>query len=194
MGTRGCFPRSEMTGRETDHSPSSAEVENAWGYTSTPSCVFMAWYLFEHRDSFILSTRDVWKVRGLTLLLRVWTLCMCGDSLFFEVTSLGKRCTSYNAPPTSRKRAADRWSLRNFLPRSSCLFVVGKAQKSYGGRCELYGGCSNGVPPIHFFQTKHRIQFAVRSTSLANGGTSKKRPSPHLHKVPSQINKVSPRT
>jgi hypothetical protein len=28
---------------------------------------------------------------------------------------------AYNAPPTSRKRAADRWSLRNFLPQSSFL-------------------------------------------------------------------------
>jgi hypothetical protein len=33
--------------------------------------------------------------------------------------SLGKRGPSYNAPPTSRKCAADCWSLRNFLPRSS---------------------------------------------------------------------------
>jgi hypothetical protein len=31
----------------------------------------------------------------------------------FRTTSLGKWCTSYNAPPTSRKHAADRWSLRN---------------------------------------------------------------------------------
>jgi hypothetical protein len=56
----------------------------------------------------------------------------------FRSVSLGKRCTSYNAPPTSRKRAADRlpqalgryWS-RRFWPRSS-LFMVGKAQKSHG--------------------------------------------------------------
>jgi hypothetical protein len=34
----------------------------------------------------------------------------------------------------------------------------------------------------------------VRSASLAKGGTSKKRPSPHLHKVPIRSNKVSPRT
>jgi hypothetical protein len=26
--------------------------------------------------------------------------------------------------------------------------MVGKAQKSHGARSELYGGCSNGVPPI----------------------------------------------
>jgi hypothetical protein len=34
----------------------------------------------------------------------------------------------------------------------------------------------------------------VRSTSLAKGGTSKKRPSPHLRKVPTRSNKVSPPT
>jgi hypothetical protein len=34
----------------------------------------------------------------------------------------------------------------------------------------------------------------VRNVSLAKGGTSKKRPSPHLHKVPTRSNKVSPRT
>jgi hypothetical protein len=34
----------------------------------------------------------------------------------------------------------------------------------------------------------------VRSESLAKGGTSKKRPSPHLHKFPSRINEVNPRT
>jgi hypothetical protein len=33
----------------------------------------------------------------------------------------------------------------------------------------------------------------VRSASLAKGGTSKKRPSPHLHEVPTRSNKVSPR-
>jgi hypothetical protein len=34
----------------------------------------------------------------------------------------------------------------------------------------------------------------VRSASLSTGGTSKRRPSPHLHKVPTRINKVSPLT
>jgi hypothetical protein len=149
----------------------------------------------------------------------------------FRSTSFGKRCTSHNSPPTSRKRAAGRWSLRNFLTRSS-LFMVGKAQKSHGARCGLYGGCSNGVPPIHFFQAEHRIQFrsrpmrflgfsnhereaprqeiskwsavcstfsrngwsVARSASLAKGGTSKRNPSPHLHKVQTRNNKVSPRT
>jgi hypothetical protein len=34
----------------------------------------------------------------------------------------------------------------------------------------------------------------VRSASLAKGGTSKKTPSPHLHKVPTPSNKLCPRT
>jgi hypothetical protein len=36
----------------------------------------------------LLSSRAVWKVRGLTLLLRVGTLWRCGDGLFFEVSPL----------------------------------------------------------------------------------------------------------
>jgi hypothetical protein len=54
----------------------------------------------------------------------------------FQNTSVGKQCTSYNALPTSRKRAADRWSRQNFLPQSS-LFMVGKVQKSRAARSEL---------------------------------------------------------
>jgi hypothetical protein len=46
MSTRGSFPGSKVAGREVDYSPpSSAEVENAWSYTSTPQYVFMAWCL-----------------------------------------------------------------------------------------------------------------------------------------------------
>jgi hypothetical protein len=47
--------------------------------------------------------RAVCKVRG----LRVGTLWRCGDGIF-RSTSLGKRCISYNAPPTSRKHTVDR--------------------------------------------------------------------------------------
>jgi hypothetical protein len=28
--------------------------------------------------------------------------------------------------------------------------MAGKAQKSHGAISGLYGGCSNGIPPIHF--------------------------------------------
>jgi hypothetical protein len=40
--------------------------------------------------------------------------------------------------------------------------MVGKAQISHGAKCGLYGGCSDEVPPIHFFQAEHRIQFRSR--------------------------------
>jgi hypothetical protein len=49
----------------------------------------------------------------------------------FRNTSLGKGCTSYNAPPTSWKRAVHRWLLR------SSLFIVEKAYKSHRARSEL---------------------------------------------------------
>jgi hypothetical protein len=159
-----------------------------------------------------------------------WTHIMTLSRNFVEVrwrslfrsTSLDKPCKSYNAPPISRKRAADRWSVWNFLPRSS-LFMVGKAQKSHGARS--VDGCSNGVPPISVsvsiatFQSRNadaplsslchpkKCSFkttvtpfsrselsVVRSASLAKGGASKKRPSLHLHKVPTRSNNVSPRT
>jgi hypothetical protein len=45
--------RVKLPGREAGHSPpSSAEVKNAWSYTSTPQYVFMAWCLVKHRDNF----------------------------------------------------------------------------------------------------------------------------------------------
>jgi hypothetical protein len=167
-----------------------------------------------------------------------WTHLITPSQNFMEVrwrslfrsTSLGKRCTSYNAPPTSRKRAADRWSLRNFLPRSFIL-IVRKAQKSQGARCELNSVFglekvdrwnpirTSAIPsrfrPMRFLGFSNHEKGAprqeiskwstvcstfswsgwsvVRSASLAKGGTSKRRTSPHLHKVPTRRNTVSPR-
>jgi hypothetical protein len=149
----------------------------------------------------------------------------------FRSTSLGKRWTSYNAPPTSRKRDADRWSLRNFLRRSS-IFMAEKAQKSHGARYELnsvfdLGKVDMWTPlrtsviqcrsrPMRFLGFSNHEKGAprqeiskwstvcsifsrsewsvVRSASLAKGGTSKKRPSLHLHEVPTPSNNVCPRT
>jgi hypothetical protein len=47
------------------------------------------------------------------------------------------------------------------------LFMAGKAQKSHGARSGLYGGCSNGVPPIHFFisRTQNSIQIFPHAIS-----------------------------
>jgi hypothetical protein len=40
-------------GREADHSPpSSAEVKNAWSYTSIPQHAFISWCIVKHRDNF----------------------------------------------------------------------------------------------------------------------------------------------
>jgi len=65
MGTGALSPGVKRPGREADHSPpSSAEVKNAWIYTSTTHTsswrgaqsrtgyVFMTWYLVKHRDNF----------------------------------------------------------------------------------------------------------------------------------------------
>jgi hypothetical protein len=43
-------PGLKFPGREADHlPPSSAEVKNAWDYTSTLAYVFMAWCLVKYR-------------------------------------------------------------------------------------------------------------------------------------------------
>jgi hypothetical protein len=123
-------------------------------------CHWFNVYFFKPR--LYLCTRSAWKVRGLTLFITPsQNFVEVRWRSLFPNTSCGKRCTSFNAPPTSRKRAADRCSLRNFLPRSS-VFMVGKAPKSHGAGSGLYDGCSDGVPLIHFFQTEHRIQFRSR--------------------------------
>jgi hypothetical protein len=51
MDTRGCFP-----GGEADHSPpSSAEVQNAWSYTSTPQYALMVWWSVKAQGQLHLS-------------------------------------------------------------------------------------------------------------------------------------------
>jgi hypothetical protein len=198
-------------------------------------CYYRVRNVFSIRKIFHLW--KVWIYEG--LLQSSWTHFITLSRNFVEVrwrslfrsTSLDKRCTSYNAPPTSRKRASDRWSLRNFLFQSS-LFIVGKAQKLHGAISELNSVFGlekvdrwNPIRTSAIQSRSHSMRFlgfynhekgalsqeiskwstvysmisrsgwsAVRSASLAKGGTSKKRPSPHLHKVPTRSNKVSPWT
>jgi hypothetical protein len=105
---------------------------------------------------------------------------------------------------------------------SELPFQGWKSEKSHGERYGLHGGCSNGIPPISVsastFQSRNAdaplillrhpkkgpfkttvTPFSrsgwsvVKSVSLVKRGTSKKRPSPHLHKVSTRSNKVSPR-
>jgi hypothetical protein len=139
-------------------------------------------------------------------------------------------CISYNAPPTSQKRAADHWSLWN-LSRSS-LFTLEKPRNCMGHDLNCMADVLMGfhrstfskpntelnsdLAPMRFMGFSNhkkgtprqeiskwstvcstfswRGWSVVRRASLAKGGTSKKRPSPHLHKVSTRSNKVSPRT
>jgi hypothetical protein len=50
VGVQGALtPRIKWPGREADHCPSSsAEVKNAWRYTSTSPYLFMSWCLIKH--------------------------------------------------------------------------------------------------------------------------------------------------
>jgi hypothetical protein len=65
----------------------------------------------------------------------------------------------------------------------------------------------NADAPLRLFRHRKKVSIkttvtpfsrsgwsVVRNISLAKGGTSKKRPSPHLHKVLTGSNKASPRT
>jgi hypothetical protein len=53
MGNGSSFPGGKTAGSEADHSPpSSAEVKNAWIYTSTPQYIFISWRLIKLRGNF----------------------------------------------------------------------------------------------------------------------------------------------
>jgi hypothetical protein len=151
-------------------------------------------------------------VKFVDSLLRVGTLWRWGDSLFFEVPLLASDALHTTLHPLLEN------VLQAILTSELPFFVVGKAQKSHGARYGLYGGCSNGLPPIWvsasiatfhscnadaplIFRHSKKSSFkttvtpfsrsgrsVVRSASLAKGGTSKKRPSPHLHEVPIRSN------
>jgi hypothetical protein len=170
-------------------------------------------------------TRSVWKVRGLTSLRRVGTLWRCGDGLFFEVPPLASDVLLTTLHPL----------LENVLQTVDHLEILclgapfswlEKPRNLMGARSGLYGGCSDGVPPIsvsasiatflsrnadtplrllrHPKKGSFRTTVTpfsrsgwsvVRSTSLAKGSTSKKRPSLHLHKkIRPGSNKMNPRT
>jgi hypothetical protein len=71
-------------GREVDHSPpSSAEVKNAWSYTSTPQYAFMAWCLVKHRGKFTFTLclhfayNQLWYIQ-----LPLWGISFQPSSVF----------------------------------------------------------------------------------------------------------------
>jgi hypothetical protein len=172
-----------------------------------------------------LHTRAVCKVRGLTLLLES-ELCegAVTVSFFFEVPPLVSDALLENPLQTVCRKLQEDSGTGGF-DLGAPFSWLGKPRNRMGARSGLYGGCSDGAPPISVsasiatFQLGNAdaplkllyhpnvdsfkrtvTQFSrngwsvVRSPSLAKRGTSKKRPSPHLHKVPTRSNKVSPRT
>jgi hypothetical protein len=80
VGTRGSFPGVKWPGREVEDSPpSSAEVKNAWSYTSTPLYAFMAWWLVEHRDNVTFTLPSSFRDSHNTLTVGIVTgpwICM----------------------------------------------------------------------------------------------------------------------
>jgi hypothetical protein len=49
---------------EADHlSPSSWRGKKAWRCTSASPCIFVAWCVANHRDSFVLQCRESWAIR-----------------------------------------------------------------------------------------------------------------------------------
>jgi hypothetical protein len=91
--------------------------------------------------------RAVCKVRGLALLLRVGTLWRCGDGLFFEAPPLASDALLTTLHPLLENvlQTVDHFEISCFGAPFSWLE---KPKKSHGARSGLYGGCSNGVPPI----------------------------------------------
>jgi hypothetical protein len=101
-------------------------------------------------------TRAICKVRGLTLLFRVGTLWRCGDDLFFEVPHFALLTTLHPLLEIVLQ-TVDHFEI-------SCLRAPFSWLEKHGARSGFYCGCSNGVPPLHFFQAEHRIQFRSRTT------------------------------
>jgi hypothetical protein len=162
------------------------------------------------------NTRDDCKVRGLTLLLRVGTLWKCGDGLFFEISPLASDAllTTLHPlfenvlQPICRKLQEDSgtggfdllmWlqKPRNLMGR---MFLWGQPLSPLE-----YPPYSPDLAPCDFWAfsiMKRELRskkFRSDKRSAARfrevgGGASKKRPSPHLHKVSTRSNKVSPRT
>jgi hypothetical protein len=120
----------------------------------------------------------------------------------------------------SWKCAADHWSLWNFLPWSS-LFMVREARNHMGQDWDCMANVLMGFHQSTFSKSNTElIQIwlyvisglfqpwkgssearilrsgwsIVRTALFAKGGIWEKRPSLHLHKVPTQSNKVSPQT
>jgi hypothetical protein len=104
--------------------------------------------------SFCLSTTAVWKVRELTLLLRVGTLWRCGEGIFFEVLPLASDVLFSTLHPllenilqtVCHKLQED--SGAGGFDLGAPFSWLEEPRNRMGARSGLHGGCSNVVPLI----------------------------------------------
>jgi hypothetical protein len=90
------FPGIKWPSSEANHSlPSSAEVKNAWSYTSTPTYVFMACDSVTHSDSLIFPLpcyeRDIWDIFRRACLRRESRDSSVGIALGYGLDGRGSR-------------------------------------------------------------------------------------------------------
>jgi hypothetical protein len=114
----------KQPGREADHSPpSSAEVKNAWSYSSTPQYDFMAWCLVKHRGNFTLLYRlhgDLnrgtksakgWDIKKLFYIFSPWRRKWPLYALNFchVVKQRWTHCSMHYKTHSSKTRDAENW-------------------------------------------------------------------------------------
>jgi hypothetical protein len=106
-------------------------------------------------------TRAVCKVRGLALFLRVGTFWRCGDGVWFwkYLPWQAMHLTTLHPLLENVLQTVDHFEI-SYL--GAPFSWSEELRNRMGARSGLYGGCSNGVPPILFFQAEHRIQFRSR--------------------------------
>jgi hypothetical protein len=85
------FPKVKRSGRGADHSyPSTANADNAWRYTSSPSYAFIMWCFTNHKHKFILVKSFLRYVQTRYKLYRCIFQKSCNSS-FLSVTHLSLR-------------------------------------------------------------------------------------------------------
>jgi hypothetical protein len=173
-------------GGEADHSPpSSAEVKNAWSYTSTPQYVFMAWCLVKHSDNFsftflLLSLAPQLSL-GLGLLhkIRLNFLEASQQFSFYRVGLLAPRQTPIPEDQTSvfippRDRVATHFSR---LLRHAWVTRIKKGSKSViRGDLMSFSTCDEKINKISIFG---RFMYLQNYRSLILGLATSTHPPTH---------------
>jgi hypothetical protein len=122
--------------------------------------------------------RAVGKVHGLALLFQVRTLIVSSMKYFPWQVRHFLQCSTHFSKMCCRPITSKFLALE-------LLFHGWKTQKSHGARSELNSA---------FHLEKVDQWNPIRTSAIRSRVSSKKRPSLHLHKVPTQSNKASLRT